>query len=289
MFKKSIAVLCALSLVFSQCLIINVTAVADKTAPTLKLATPSNGKTGIARNVKISIKYSEKLYKGKYFAKIKLVKSSNKKTVSIKRSVYKNYLKISHSLLAYNSYYVLTISAYALKDKAGNYIKKTRTIKFKTKAKPPVITTYNVGTDITAGEYVITGANAFWYVASDTSGSFESFITAGSSNTYLTVDAGTYLSIQDGTLTPIATAPVFTPVNGKFTDGMYKIGRDLPAGEYDIVSNSDLSMYAICKDSYCVESSKVGETEIITGTDRITLSDGQYIVFMGAYLVVEVV
>jgi methionine-rich copper-binding protein CopC len=138
MFKKSIAVLCALSLVFSQIAAIGVSA-KDKTAPAMKVATPKNNATGIATNVKISLKFSENIYKSKYFSKIKLTKSN--KATTITSSIYKNYLKISHKYsLAYKSSYVLTVPAYSVKDKTGNILKKAIIIKFKTKAKPEVHT-----------------------------------------------------------------------------------------------------------------------------------------------------
>jgi hypothetical protein len=135
MFKKSIAILCTLSLLISQCVLTNVSARADKTAPVIKAATPSNNKTGIATNIKISLKFSEKIYKGKYFSKIKITKSG--KTIKISLGISKNYLKIGHSsLLAYSTNYIISVPAGAIKDKSGNNLKKTVTVKFKTKAKP---------------------------------------------------------------------------------------------------------------------------------------------------------
>ncbi len=135
MFKKSIAVLCTLSLLISQCATINVSIAADRTAPVIKAATPSNNKTGIATNIKISLKFSENIYKGKYFSKIKITKSG--KTIKISSGISKNYLKIGHSsLLAYSTNYVIYVPAGAIKDKSGNSLKKSITIKFKTKAKP---------------------------------------------------------------------------------------------------------------------------------------------------------
>ncbi|MFA6309615.1 MAG: Ig-like domain-containing protein [Clostridia bacterium] len=135
MFKKSIAILCTLSLLISQCVLTNVSARADKTAPVIKAATPSNNKTGIATNIKISLKFSENIYKGKYFPKIKITKSG--KSIKISSGISKNYLKIGHSsLLEYGTNYIISVPAGAIKDKSGNNLKKTVTLKFKTKAKP---------------------------------------------------------------------------------------------------------------------------------------------------------
>ncbi len=137
MSKKFMAILCALSLVFTQIAAISVTA-ADRTAPALRAATPKMNSTGISTTIKINLKFSENLYKSKYFTKIKLAKSSGK-VVTITRSIYKNYLKIGHKYaLSYSTTYYLTVPAYSVKDKAGNILKKKIVVKFKTKAKPVV-------------------------------------------------------------------------------------------------------------------------------------------------------
>ncbi len=145
MSKKLIAIFCALTMVFTQIAAVSVSA-ADKTAPALRAATPKMNSTGISTTVKISLKFSENLYKSKYFTKIKLAKSSGS-AVTITRSIYKNYLKIGHKYaLSYSTTYYLTIPAYSVKDKAGNILKKKIVVKFKTKAKPvtpspsPVVT-----------------------------------------------------------------------------------------------------------------------------------------------------
>ncbi|MFA6309154.1 MAG: Ig-like domain-containing protein [Clostridia bacterium] len=133
MFRKTVSVLCTLLLIFSQCIFISVSA-ADKTAPLLKAATPKNNQAGVTVNTKISLKFGENIYKSKYFSKIKLTKFG--KTTSIKSSISKNYLNISHKyFLAYSSNYTILIPAYSVRDKAGNILKKPITIKFKTKAK----------------------------------------------------------------------------------------------------------------------------------------------------------
>ncbi len=171
MSKKFIAILCALSLVFTQIAAISVTA-ADRTAPALRAATPKMNSTGISTTVKISLKFSENLYKSKYFTKIKLAKSSGSAT-TITRSIYKNYLKIGHKYgLSYSTTYYLTVPAYSVKDKAGNILKKKIVVKFKTKAKPvtpspsPVVTptptaTPVVDVDLNSSEtYLSSVANA---------------------------------------------------------------------------------------------------------------------------------
>ncbi len=131
MLKKSIAFICALTLLFSQASIINAVA-ADKTAPKILSATPKNSQTGVSVTQTISLKFSENIYKGTYFTKIKLTRAGV--TVSINRSISKNVIKITHATkLKSGTNYVLTIPAKAVKDSSKNQFTKTVTIKFKTK------------------------------------------------------------------------------------------------------------------------------------------------------------
>jgi hypothetical protein len=137
MIKKGIALLCILSLVFTQGIFLNVTAVSDKTAPAYRSASPRNNQIGVLRNAKIKVNFSENVYSGKYFTSIKLVNLYSKKTVPVTVNITKKQLVISHtSLLGYNTLYALTIPAKAVKDKAGNLSKMTKTIKFRTRLKP---------------------------------------------------------------------------------------------------------------------------------------------------------
>jgi hypothetical protein len=100
----------------------------------LKSSAPKNNQVGVAVNTRISLKFGENIYKSKYFSRIKLTKSG--KTASIKPSISKNYLNISHKyFLAYSSNYTISIPAYSVRDKAGNILKRAIIIKFKTKAK----------------------------------------------------------------------------------------------------------------------------------------------------------
>ncbi len=132
MLRKSIAVLCALSVVLSQTALFGFTST-DKTAPSLKSASPQNNQTGVERNVKISLKFSENIYKSKYFSKIKIKLNQSGKSITSSASIYKNYLKINHKyFLAFATIYVVSVPAYSIKDKNGNILKKSISIKFKT-------------------------------------------------------------------------------------------------------------------------------------------------------------
>ncbi len=139
MFKKFIVFLCVFALTISQFVPANTSAKDDKTAPLFKISTPINGQTNVARNVKITLKFSENIYYGKYRNKIKL--STSNKSVTIKHNISNNCLTINHSyLLKYSLNYVITIPAYTIVDKAGNALKKNLTIKFKIRTNPSLAT-----------------------------------------------------------------------------------------------------------------------------------------------------
>ncbi len=110
--------------------------IVDNKRPYSVQCSPKNNQTGISTKVNISIKFNENIYKGKYFSKIKLTKSN--RLIGIVRNISKNYLtiKIKSSLLN-SSNYVLTIPSNSIKDKVGNSMKKSITLKFVTKPKPP--------------------------------------------------------------------------------------------------------------------------------------------------------
>jgi len=141
MFKRTVAIVCSLSLILSLGIFQNVTA-ADTRAPYISIASPKNNQTGVAINKVISIKFNENIYKSLTFTNIKIINAKGKR-IGIKATILNNYLKIKHTyLFAYNTYYYLTLPAKMVKDRAGNKFAKTVTIKFKTRARSiPIVPT----------------------------------------------------------------------------------------------------------------------------------------------------
>ncbi len=133
MLKKITALFCVFAIIFSQCPVINLSA-KDSQAPILRSSTPGKYQEGMQKNVKIKLLFSENIYKGSTFSKIKITKSG--KSVSIKAKISKKYLYIDHKyFFVNNSYYVINIPINAIKDAAGNLIKKSILIKFKIRSK----------------------------------------------------------------------------------------------------------------------------------------------------------
>lgn len=138
--------------------------------------------------------------------------------------------------------------------------------------------TYKVGTDIPAGEYVIENPSmSYMEVASDSTGDLNSIITNDNfkNRIYITISDGQYIQFK-GKMYAEADMPAYEPVNGVYPEGMYKVGKDIPAGEYKISPTKDRGYFE-------VDSNSSGSMDAILANDNIenevyqTLSDGQYI------------
>ncbi|MFA6309296.1 MAG: Ig-like domain-containing protein [Clostridia bacterium] len=161
MFKKIATMICVLSIVFSQNILTPLSA-KDATPPVIRSTTPFNKQTGIEVNSKLSVKFSENIYKGANFSKIKLTTKSNAK-LSIQKSISKNTVYIKHTyFLKYNSTYYLYIPSKAIKDKSGNHLKKSVCIEFKTKAKPAPMISFHVSAINDASE-IGNGTGRFYF------------------------------------------------------------------------------------------------------------------------------
>lgn len=148
---------------------------------------------------------------------------------------------------------------------------------------------YKVGADLAAGEYYLTADNgsAYFQVTKDSSGEFESIITNDnfSTNRYITVKDGQYIDMKGCTAYKPEDAPKLKAENNTYPEGMYKIGTDIPAGEYKI-NAEDMG--------YCeVSTSSTGNMESIVTNDNfsgekyITIKDGQYLKLVHVELTIK--
>jgi hypothetical protein len=151
--------------------------------------------------------------------------------------------------------------------------------------------TYKIGIDIKAGEYFVKAESDFSYfqIAKDSKGLLESIIANDifSDNRYVTLEDGQYFQLKEAKMIPIALAPTLTPTNGKFPSGMYKVGRDIKAGEYKVSPDQSNSGYLeVSKDSRAVMDSVITNS-IFDADEYITVSDGQYLKISRAFLLVS--
>lgn len=139
---------------------------------------------------------------------------------------------------------------------------------------------YKVGSDLPSGEYLIQpqGDAAYYAVSTDSSGSLNSIITndlLGGCSVYVTVRDGQYLTVQFAKFTE-ADKYEAKPAN-PIKQGMYRVGRDISAGEYKVTSSGMASYCAVQKDSYNTLGSIISNDALFEGAKYVTVRDGQYL------------
>ena len=83
---------------------------------------------------------------------------------------------------------------------------------------------------------------------------------------------------------PIDKAPVLSAKDNIYSEGMYKVGRDIAAGEYKVVPTGTVGSYIeVAKDSKGVLESIVSNDNF-TAEKYVTIKDGQYIKLVECYL-----
>lgn len=150
--------------------------------------------------------------------------------------------------------------------------------------------TYKVGADIDAGEYLVvaTGRNCYIEVDKDSKGTFDSIISNENTSTrvYFTLLDGQYFKVQGGIFAKAEDVAPFEPENSIYEQGMYLVGKDIPAGEYKITANDAFCYIEIDKDSYNIFNSIISNENLSLGESTyITISEGQYIKFRGGQII----
>lgn len=150
--------------------------------------------------------------------------------------------------------------------------------------------TYKVGSDIPEGEFYIEAdaIQGYFEVTKDSSGKADSIIANDNftTHTYVTVKKGQYIKII-GTAKKSSDVSAIKPKDGKYSDGMYKVGKDIAPGEYKVYldENASLGMgyVEVSKDSTHTINSIIAN-ENIQGDMYQTLKKGQYVKLQGAYI-----
>lgn len=139
---------------------------------------------------------------------------------------------------------------------------------------------YKVGSDVPAGEYYVKcdSANLYVEVASDSSGDLDSIVYNLNTNggVYITVKDGEYLKISGGSLYEIDKAPNRGAENGYYKDGMYKVGEDIPAGEYNVEATKGLAYIEVASDSRH-QLEDIVTNDNFENNKLITVEKGQYL------------
>lgn len=144
---------------------------------------------------------------------------------------------------------------------------------------------YKIGSDMPAGEYVLIADRAAYFaVTSDSSGSLESIVANDnfSSRSIITVFDGQYLELKGCKAYPFAEAPAVDQSSSTLDSGMYKVGIDLPAGEYKVES-SGMGYFEVSSNS-AHDLNAIVANDNFSGSKYVSVSDGQYIKLNNAQL-----
>jgi hypothetical protein len=142
---------------------------------------------------------------------------------------------------------------------------------------------YKVGVDMPAGEYVIAGSG-YLQIASDSTGSFESIVENDnySNRTIVVVSDGQYIEFSGQAYT-WNDAPKIDTSTGTLPSGKYKVGIDIPAGEYKIAPGEG-SGYLQVASTASDRIDSIVSNDNFTSQKYVTISNGQYLKFTNATL-----
>lgn len=139
---------------------------------------------------------------------------------------------------------------------------------------------YKVGVDIPAGEYCVYAEyddyGGYYCVSSDSAG--DSIIGNDNFdyNAFVTVYDGQYIKLSRAIAIPANEIDGVKYKIDTSKTGTFRVGIDIPAGEYKLINNSDYFGY------YCVYNSSDADADIVTndnfeGQAYITVYEGQYL------------
>jgi hypothetical protein len=144
---------------------------------------------------------------------------------------------------------------------------------------------YKVDSELPAGEYIIeaTGAAAYYQVSSDSSGEFDSIIVNDTFGKgvfgYIILQDGDYIKVERGRMIA-ASALILQPSLDDIPPSTYKIGKDLPAGEYKLTPTSEMAYWERSRNPRNLINGIIAN-DVLTGAAYVTVRDGEYFKFTG--------
>ena len=138
---------------------------------------------------------------------------------------------------------------------------------------------YKVGTDLPAGEYLFTATGSYRaYVCASTDSNQDDIIENENFNGsfFMTVKDGQYLEASRCQFVLASEATVEINQDGSFGEGMYRVGIDIPAGEYKLTADSDTWGY------WCIYNNTKTPFDIVNNDNfdnstYVTVRKGQYL------------
>jgi len=147
---------------------------------------------------------------------------------------------------------------------------------------------YKVGTDLPSGEYVLLGDMehfCYYQISSDSSGELESIIANDNYGTFriVRVNDGEYLSFTNSFAIPAdsVTLSKFVNKDGYFIGGQYRVGIDIPAGEYKLELSAESAYWQRASSPNSTLENIIANDNISAPT-YVSLNEGEYFLITGA-------
>lgn len=145
---------------------------------------------------------------------------------------------------------------------------------------------YKVGKDIPAGEYVLLAngklSSGYFFVTRDANGDDKIFSDSFESASIITVYDGEYLEIVSCIAIPAEEWYAKYIVNIDKTGITLKIGYDIPAGEYRLISDNDKTGYYFVYGSSRYEKALASNS--FEKSSYVTVEEGQYLKLAYCYI-----
>jgi hypothetical protein len=141
---------------------------------------------------------------------------------------------------------------------------------------------YKVGKDLPAGEYLLISyddqyVGGYMCVSSDSNQNDiihnELFLTFH----YITVENGQYLELTRCGAVSVEEDLITFKSYDDLGPGMYRIGTDIPAGEYKLIADKDAIAAYSCIYDNSTASRKIISNDIINNNAYVTVKQGQYL------------
>lgn len=146
---------------------------------------------------------------------------------------------------------------------------------------------YLVGVDLPAGDYIIYGNNFLF--DGILTGSYKIYSSSAADAKKIcskTVGNWSFISLEDGQYIDLNRCYLYdiskTDLVNTKTDGEFRVGIDIPAGEYRLRETSSLNCYSV--DSGYTAYDKTVGFHMVDGQDYVTVEDGQLLDLAGCVI-----
>lgn len=146
---------------------------------------------------------------------------------------------------------------------------------------------YLVGVDLPAGDYIIYGNNFLF--DGILTGSYKIYASSAADAKKIcskTVGNWSFISLEDGQYIDLNRCYLYdiskTDLVNTKTDGEFRVGIDIPAGEYRLRETSSLNCYSV--DSGYTAYDKTVGFHMVDGQDYVTVEDGQLLDLTGCVI-----